>query len=227
MRLLIAFFLLVLSQGLSAAAFKVLYWSGDLPDLYYAFSQEYVPIKASSRKFSQIYELAADQPLQLFTRQKGEGGDFIYEMKLDLGPFKANALPGVVLNQRPGGRIGAVLLDLSEKAIPLGHYSFINFSNRELAFMVGEEVFQLPPSKRHLLNATADSEEVTSVSRTQLAEAKSGGQSIVVRAAENQGGQWQPVLNVRWMMSRSARTLVFVYTNPQGEFSVRRIMDKL
>ncbi len=214
------------SISLEANTFRVLLWDAAVPSLYTLNDEDFIPIQASKRKFSPEYKNMGEGPLVLYKQVRNAEGIDEYVPAIEILGVNTAKVAGILLTMNSKGGLSAHVMDISKEKLPNGHYSFINFSNRELAFQFGDEVFYLKPSKEELLDSAEASSVLSEMNIAEIADAKSGGQSIIVRAAEKQANRWEPVLNVRWMMSRNSRTLVFVYNGRKGDLAIRRITDR-
>ncbi len=208
----------------AATSFRVLYWSGDLNDVFFQDSGgKMQELDAGKRSFSDTYIYPGEPPLRFYSKSVApETGEELFLPVAELNPIPNFQTIGLLFFDKPGGGYRLYSLDIGAEQLPGGSFCFVNMTQRKLAFQVGETTFYLNPGQNHHFETSSD-ERPEDVDE----DATSGGKSIIVRAAEDQSDGWSPVLNVRWMLSRTARTFVFVYNRDDGEIAMRRFSDRL
>lgn len=226
-KLLCAFGLVfALNSGVALNAnteFRVLSWSGKLKDIYFQGSGgQMLEIDAGKRSFSEPYVYTGEAHLQFFRRSiSKETGEEVFKPVAELSTIPNYQTVGLLLFEKGSENYQLYAMDIGAKKLPGGAFCFTNMTQRELAFQVAGKSFYLNSGQNRDFRPGQEDDLEDAPE-----DADVGGRSIIVRAAENQSGSWTPVLNVRWMQSKTARTFVFVYNRDDGEIAMRRFSDR-
>lgn len=206
------------SQGQDPVTFKFRALALDRPirEGLYTQAEGGEPIYLYTNSKTDMITYVGENPVVFYLETRSETGP---ATRRKVAQFDVNTAPQSALLLFNRARSGAFeykvnAINDSEEVAPAGSYRIFNFTDKEIAGMIGEKTFHTPASESALAVIP-----------------KSGAFPIFVRLAERgEGGQPELLYSASWRFSSEARYLILIFPDPdptRGNIKIRKIADLL